>query len=395
MGHLPTGIHGARRLLPLLWLFVLFKNATAFHVTVQDDNNIVVSLEASDVISPASVYVVKITGESKNYFFEFEEFNSTLPPPVIFKASYHGLYYIITLVVVNGNVVTKPSRSITVLTKPLPVTSVSIYDYKPSPETGVLFEIHYPEKYNVFTRVNISYWEGKDFRTMLYKDFFKGKTVFNHWLPGMCYSNITFQLVSEATFNKSTLVEYSGVSHEPKQHRTAPYPPQNISVRIVNLNKNNWEEQSGNFPEESFMRSQDTIGKEKLFHFTEETPEIPSGNISSGWPDFNSSDYETTSQPYWWDSASAAPESEDEFVSVLPMEYENNSTLSETEKSTSGSFSFFPVQMILTWLPPKPPTAFDGFHIHIEREGCCSHQLMIMTSNEVISSRGWMDCEAM
>uniref|UniRef100_F6YKI4 Receptor-type tyrosine-protein phosphatase O n=2 Tax=Macaca TaxID=9539 RepID=F6YKI4_MACMU len=315
MGHLSTGIHGGRRLLPLLWLFVLFKNATAFHVTVQDDNNIVVSLETSDVISPASVYVVKITGESKNYFFEFEEFNSTLPPPVVFKASYHGLYYIITLVVVNGNVVTKPSRSITVLT-----------------------------------------------------NFFKGKTVFNHWLPGMCYSNITFQLVSEATFNKSTLVEYSGVSHEPKQHRTAPYPPQNISVRIVNLNKNNWEEQSGNFPEESFMRSQDTIGKEKLFHFTEETPEIPSGNTSSGWPDFNSSDYETTSQPYWWDSASATPESEDEFVSVLPMEYENNSTLSETEKSTSGSFSFSPVQMILTWLPPKPPTAFDGFHIHIERE---------------------------
>uniref|UniRef100_A0A8C5KWA3 Receptor-type tyrosine-protein phosphatase O n=1 Tax=Jaculus jaculus TaxID=51337 RepID=A0A8C5KWA3_JACJA len=194
--------------------------ATTFHVTVQDDNTIVVSLEASDVVHPASTYIVKIAGESKNYFFEFEEFNITLPPPVVFKASYHGLYYIITLVVVNGNVVTKPSRSITVLTKPLPITSVSIYDYKPSPETGVLFEIHYPEKFNVFTRVNISYWEGKGFRTMLYKDFFKGKTVFNHWLPGICYNNITFQLVSEATFNKSTLVEYSGVSHEPKQHRT-------------------------------------------------------------------------------------------------------------------------------------------------------------------------------
>ncbi|VTJ65530.1 Hypothetical predicted protein, partial [Marmota monax] len=251
---------------------------------------------------------------------------------------------------------------------PLPVTSVSIYDYKPSPETGVLFEIHYPEKYNVFTRVNISYWEGKDFRTMLYKDFFKGKTVFNHWLPGICYSNITFQLVSEATFNKSTLVEYSGVSHEPKQHRTAPYPPRNISVRFVNLNKNNWEEQSGNFPEESFLKSQDSAGKDKLFHFTDETPEIPSGNLSSGWPDFNSSDYETTSQPYWWDSASATPENEDEFVSVLPIEYENNSTLSETEKSTASSFSFFPVQMILSWLPPKPPTAFDGFNILIEKE---------------------------
>jgi len=89
---------------------------TTFHVTVRDDNSIAVSLEASDIMSPSSVYVVKITGESKNYFFEFEEFNSTLPPPIIFKANYHGLYYIITLVVVNGNVVTKPSRSITVLT---------------------------------------------------------------------------------------------------------------------------------------------------------------------------------------------------------------------------------------------------------------------------------------
>ncbi|KAK2493211.1 hypothetical protein MC885_005767, partial [Smutsia gigantea] len=234
------------------------QNATTFHVTVRDDNNIVVSLEASDVMSPSSVYVVKIT------------------------------------------------------------------------------------------------------------DFFKGKTVFNHWLPGICYSNITFQLVSEATFNKSTLVEYSGVSHEPKQHRTAPYPPRNISVRIVNVNKNSWEEQSGSFPEEPFMRSQDTMGKDKLFQFTDGTPEILSGNMSSGWPDFNSPDYETTPQPYWWGSVSASPDNEDEFVSVLPTENDND-TLSKTGKS-SGSFSVFPVQMILSWLPPKPPTAFDGFHIHIERE---------------------------
>lgn len=99
---------------------------TMFHVAVQDDNNIVVSLEASDIVSPASVYVVRVAGESKNYFFEFEEFNSTLPPPVVFKATYHGLYYIITLVVVNGNVVTKPSRSITVLTSKCLLMSFSV-----------------------------------------------------------------------------------------------------------------------------------------------------------------------------------------------------------------------------------------------------------------------------
>ncbi|EGW07524.1 Receptor-type tyrosine-protein phosphatase O [Cricetulus griseus] len=253
--------------------------------------------------------------------------------------------------------------------EPLPVTSVSIYDYKPSPETGVLFEIHYPEKYNVFSRVNISYWEGRDFRTMLYKDFFKGKTVFNHWLPGICYSNITFQLVSEATFNKSTLVEYSGVSHEPKHHRTAPYPPRNISVRFVNLNKNNWEEPSGSFPEDSFIKPQDSIRRDRLFHFPEETPGTPPSNVSSGWPDPNSTDYESTSQPYWWDSSSATPENEEDFVSVLPVvDYDSDTTLSRTEKPTSDPFSAFPVQMTLSWLPPKPPTAFDGFNILIERE---------------------------
>lgn len=74
------------------------------------------SLEESDVVSSSSVYVVKITGESKNYFFQFEEFNSTLPSPVLFNASYHGLYYIVTLMVVNSNMVSKPVRSITVLT---------------------------------------------------------------------------------------------------------------------------------------------------------------------------------------------------------------------------------------------------------------------------------------
>nr|XP_013803302.1 PREDICTED: receptor-type tyrosine-protein phosphatase O isoform X2 [Apteryx mantelli mantelli] len=266
--------------------------------------------------------------------------------------------------------VSKSARSITVLTKPLPVSSVSIYDYKPSPETGVLFEIQYPEKYNVFTRVNISYWEGKDYRTMLYKDFFKGKTVFNHWLPGICYSNITFQLVSEATFNKSTLVEYSGVRHEPKQHRTVPYPPRNISVQIVPINRNNWEEHSGNFPEESFMGPQDIIGKEKFSHFSDEPPEMPTANTSYAWPDYryNSTEDEVTSQPYWWSNEAESSEGQEEFVSAVPRDYQSNEGNSSA-KLTPEPPSFLPVQMVLTWLPPKPPTAFDGFHINIEREG--------------------------
>ncbi|XP_016852064.2 receptor-type tyrosine-protein phosphatase O isoform X3 [Anolis carolinensis] len=361
-----------------LWLFVvllllpLFQNVTPFQVAVRDDNCIVISLEAADVVSSlSSVYVVKITGESKNYFFQFDEFNSTLPAPVVFNATYHGLYYIVTLMVVSANMVSKPTRSITVLTKPLPVTNVFIYDYKPSPETGVLFEIQYPEKYNVFSRVNISYWEGKDYRTMLYKDFFKGKTVFNHWLPGICYSNITFQLVSEATFNKSTLVEYSGIKHEPTQHRTVPYPPRNISVRIVHTNLNeNWEEHSGDFPEESFLENQNTMGQENIPHVEDDLPVLPTMNTSYTWPEYryNSSDYETTSQPDWWINELDSPENEDEFVNAVPTDYENINPTAEFGTPLPKPSSFLPVQMVLSWLPPKPPTAFDGFHIHIERE---------------------------
>ncbi|ETE59019.1 Receptor-type tyrosine-protein phosphatase O, partial [Ophiophagus hannah] len=344
-------------------------NVAPLQVVVRDDNCIVISLEAADVVSSSSVYVVKITGESKNYFFQFDEFNSTLPAPVVFNATYHGLYYIVTLMVVNANVISKPARSLTVLTKPLPVTNVSIYDYKPSPETEVLFEIQYPEKYNVFTRVNISYWEGREYRTMLYKDFFKGKTVFNHWLPGICYSNITFQLVSEATFNKTTLVEYSGVKHEPKQHRTVPYPPRNISVQIVrkNSHENREEEHSGNFPEQAFLETQNAIGQEKVTPMLDEISELPTVNASYIWPDYptNSSDYESTSQPDWWTNES---EDENEFVNAVPRDYENLIPTVELGKPTSGPPSFLPVQMVLSWLPPKLPTAFDGFHIRIKRE---------------------------
>ncbi|KAM9029662.1 receptor-type tyrosine-protein phosphatase O isoform 1-T1 [Ara ararauna] len=366
-GRRRRGAPGARSC--LLWLFVLLKNAEPFQVTVREDNCIIVSLEASDVVSSSSVYVVKIAGESKNYFFQFEEFNSTLPAPVVFNAKYHGLYYIVTLLVVNSNMVSKSARSITVLTKPLPVSSVSIYDYKPSPETGVLFEIQYPEKYNVFTRVNISYWEGKDYRTMLYKDFFKGKTVFNHWLPGICYSNITFQLVSEATFNKSTLVEYSGIQHEPKQHRTVPYPPRNISVQIVPINRNNWEDHSGNFAEESFIGPQEITKKEKHSHFSDNPPEIPAVNTTAASTVYrhNSTEYETTSQPYWWSNEAESSEGEEQFVNAVSSDYEAND-VNTSGKLNPEPLSFLPVQMVVTWLPPKPPTAFDGFHINIERE---------------------------
>ena len=46
--------------------------------------------------------------------------------------------------------------------------SAFISDYREAPETGVVFEISSPAN-NVFSRVNISYVEGTELRSMLYK----------------------------------------------------------------------------------------------------------------------------------------------------------------------------------------------------------------------------------
>ena len=60
--------------------------------------------------------------------------------------------------------------------------------------------------------------------SLFFVDFYRGKTVFKHWLPGLCYRNITFQLISEATVNKSTMIRHSDITHRPLQHRTGTDP---------------------------------------------------------------------------------------------------------------------------------------------------------------------------
>lgn len=52
--------------------------------------------------------------------------------------------------------------------EPLPVRSARILDYKESPETGVVFDLE-PPAGTTFSRVNITYTEGQERRSMLYK----------------------------------------------------------------------------------------------------------------------------------------------------------------------------------------------------------------------------------
>lgn len=79
--------------------------------------------------------------------------------------------------------------------------------------------------------VKRGWWRRTDVQTLkvsvsVLTDFYQGKTVFKHWLPGVCYRNITFQLISEATVYQTALVSQSDVTHTPVHHRTGETPTQ-------------------------------------------------------------------------------------------------------------------------------------------------------------------------
>ncbi|XP_048885612.1 receptor-type tyrosine-protein phosphatase O-like isoform X2 [Brienomyrus brachyistius] len=363
----------------------------SFVATVREDNSILMLLEPADMVDNGTVYGVRVTGEPESHFLLFQNLSDSVPPPLVFNASYHGLCYMVSLMVSNGTVWSKPVKTVSLLTKPLPVYSVFIHDYKPAPETSVIFELKSAEN-NVFTRVNISYSEGHEQRSMLYKDFFKGKTVFKHWLPGTCYSNITFQLVSEATSNKSTLVQHSLVLHQPGRHRTAPNPPLNVSFRIIRLSRKaaprlarsgSYSRLVGDVP---LIDGQDEVvpmeeeGDPWSFATGQEYLSPTHGsNGSADDSSTSSTRNESSSQAYWplatASPTSSGPISSEEFVNAPVVESEDQSDSGSGMDQPHHRAPSLPTSgpphllLELQWQAPRPPTMFDGFVVNISRNG--------------------------
>ncbi|KAK3544452.1 hypothetical protein QTP86_012435 [Hemibagrus guttatus] len=390
-------------------------STVSFEVTLQDDDCITMTLEPSDLRDNITAYAAKISGEPHNHILPFHSSSDgQLAPAVLFyNTTYHGLCYTISLLLANGSTWTKPVKTVTLLTKPLPLESVQISDYQPAPETGVVFELRWPER-NSFSRVNISYSEGREQRFMLYKDFQKGKTVFKHWLPGTCYSNITFQLISEATVNKSTLIEKSGVIHEPRHHRTVPNPPLNVSLKIVPLNGRglpvtNWGKKAPHdtrlprkardvsLTEEPVVTevrdNEEDPSPEEESQTVTQTPLAISENLNSSSALFvnvandvytptaesvptNTSDMsesENSTVSYWPTGRPSPAEGAYEFVNGVAPEYEDSKELGSamdlSPEPTDGSNKPPSILLELHWLPPPPPTTTDGFNVYIYRDG--------------------------
>ncbi|XP_055761686.1 receptor-type tyrosine-protein phosphatase O isoform X1 [Salvelinus fontinalis] len=381
----------------VIYLLCCIQTIVSFQVSVKEEDWIVATLEQSDLRENVTGYAARVMGEPRTHLLPFLNLTDPTATPLVFNSSHHGLCYTVSLLLRQGKTWSKSVQTVSVLTKPRPVDSVVITDYREAPETGVVFEISSPEN-NVFSRVNISYAEGREQRSMLYKDFYKGKTLFKHWLPGTCYSNISFQLISEATVNRTTLVRRSDLTHEPRQHRTVPNPPLNISHKIVPLSQ---RVLPGRVP--SYEVTQDTprrardvpLIEEQELQENQEIQEViseevvggttqvsyssaPQGsNSSTGYATSisNNTEEQTATQPYWpesYDSPSPT-DGEEEFVNAVVPEYEDSnepgSAMVLPPETSVTPTRFPPILLELRWLPPRPPTTYDGFNVYIYRDG--------------------------
>ncbi|XP_057180744.1 receptor-type tyrosine-protein phosphatase O isoform X1 [Triplophysa rosa] len=352
---------------PLLLFIIIIQSAVPFQVSLQDENRLLMWLDADDVTQNASVYAVRVSGEARTHTLLFSRASEdqTLPQPLMFNASYHGLCYTICLMLDNSS---KPAKTISLLTEPLPLDAVHVSDYAAAPETAVVFHITSPER-NIYTRVNISYTEAHHQHYMLYKDFSKGKTVFRHWLSGTCYSNITFQLISEVTVNRTTLMKRSDVTHRPLLHRMVPNPPLNVSFRVIHLSGRGAVLKASH--NASLPRRARDVAEDRDTN-SESVTQAPQNSSSVTDVDLVHENHTEAlrTQP----TGSPAPaEEDDDFINALIPEYEDSnepgSAMNVNFEATVTPSHVLPILLELRWSPPAPPTSYDGFNVYIYLDG--------------------------
>ncbi|KAM6962077.1 receptor-type tyrosine-protein phosphatase O isoform 3-T3 [Tautogolabrus adspersus] len=368
-------------------LLCFTQSVLAFQASVNEDGLIAVTLERSDLQENVTVYAAQISGEPRPVLIQFMNTSEA----VVFNASLHGLCYTVGLLVKRGQTWSRPVKTLSVLTKPLPVRSAHIADFKDTPETGVVFQIDLPPG-NVFSRVNISFTEGHDRRYMLYKDFYRGKTVFKHWLPGVCYRNVTFQLISEVTVYQTAMITHSDITHTPVHHRTVPYPPLNISRKIVHLSQRAGPSAASSVVPteggEESRRASRIVREVPLLEEEQQEEEQQQENTSeeaaavttqvpfNATHDLTGSDLttEAETQSYWPDPSDTSPaDRDDEFVNAVVPEYEDSnepgSAMGLNPEAAILPTKLPPILLELRWLPPRAPTSYDGFNVYIFRDG--------------------------
>lgn len=172
---------------------------------------------------------------------------------------------------------------------------------------------------------------------------------------------------------------------------TVPNPPLNISLKITQLRDrpelpgtHDWllRRSGRNVP---LMGKQEQAGTleeevEPMDYPDPRGPVDPVQSLNGSMDGFsvNGTEDVNSTQPYWPDSTTSTAPAEQEgrdSVNVPFSEYEDSPELgsaggpalfpSSIPLPTRGS----PMLLELRWLPPRPPTAFDGFKIYIYKDG--------------------------
>lgn len=191
---------------------------------------------------------------------------------------------------------------------------------------------------------------------------------------------------------------------------TVPNPPLNISRKIVHLSQRAASEElpGGLLPEgiqesprprraraiplmeereeeEVVAHSEgEEITSEEAVGVATQVPYNPPQNLSDATSDYTNvnangnetgAEGESVTQPDWPDPAGglAPTDGEEEFVNAVVPEYEDSndpgSTMGLPPEPSVTPTKLPPILLELRWLPPRPPTAYDGFNIYIYREG--------------------------
>lgn len=171
-----------------------------------------------------------------------------------------------------------------------------------------------------------------------------------------------------------------------------PYPPLNISRKVVHLSQGLGPGEAPNIvppaaqdgrlgsrrardvslmeemqPEEG-NTSEETIGPATRLPFD------PTHNLTETPTTDRTSPQSTEAESYWLDPTAPSPSDRDEeFVNAVVSEYEDSNEPGSAMGLPAETFvqptKLPPILLELRWLPPRAPTSYDGFNIYIYRDG--------------------------
>lgn len=174
-----------------------------------------------------------------------------------------------------------------------------------------------------------------------------------------------------------------------------PYPPLNISRKIIHLSQGADPGEAPNIvPPAGGQDSRRAARRARDVPLIEEQ-EVEEGNTSeetigpatqvpfdppqnlTGTPTVNLNSPQSTeaeTQSYWLDPTEPSPADRDEeFVNAVVSEYEDSNEPGSAMGLPSEPFvqptKLPPILLELRWLPPRPPTSYDGFNIYIYIDG--------------------------